>query len=136
MLQQAMACFALRGIDLTKIESRPMRSSPLRELPSSFTFTTNKGSPEPEGDVASDSSSDGRRASFNYLFYLDFAASLKDRNALNALRHLQVLIDILTFHFYFRECVSSEIYSLVMQEIAIDLRVLGSYPMDERLSQS
>jgi len=110
MLFKAMACFALRGIDLTKIESRPMRSSPLRELPSSFTFTSKTSLEAAEASRQAEKGPGSRRASFNYLFYLDFAASLKDRNALNAMRHLS--------------------------EIAIDLRVLGSYPMDERLSQS
>ncbi len=51
MLFKALSVFALRDIDLTKIESRPMRSSPL--LPSN------------EGNGNS-----GR--GFNYLFYIDF----------------------------------------------------------------
>nr|WP_290666080.1 prephenate dehydratase [Ardenticatena sp.] len=69
VLFKALSVFALRDIDLTKIESRPLR---------------------------------GQR--WQYIFYLDFAASLAEERAQNALRHLS--------------------------EIAPFLRVLGSYPQD------
>ncbi|KAK0603696.1 hypothetical protein LWI29_007668 [Acer saccharum] len=75
-LFKALAVFALRQINLTKIESRPLRNQPLR-------------------------SSD---TCFDYLFYVDFEASMADQNAQNALRHLK--------------------------EFATFLRVLGSYPLD------
>ncbi len=64
MLFKALSVFALRDIDLTKIESRPLRTSPL-------------------GDVAG---MQGKR--FNYLFYVDFLAGMDQRDAQNALRHL------------------------------------------------
>lgn len=80
MLFKALAVFAMRNINLTKIESRPQRRQPLRP---------NDGN-------------NGRY--FDYLFYVDFEASMADPNSQNALGHLK--------------------------EFATLLRVLGSYPMD------
>ncbi|KAJ7957265.1 Arogenate dehydratase [Quillaja saponaria] len=83
VLFKALAVFALRQINLTKIESRPLRKQPLR---------------------ASDDNSNGFPKYFDYLFYVDFEASMADQNAQNALGHLK--------------------------EFATFLRVLGSYPVD------
>ncbi|KAJ4834951.1 hypothetical protein Tsubulata_050112 [Turnera subulata] len=85
VLFKALAVFALRQINLTKIESRPLRKQPLR---------------------ASDDGSNGfqKQIYFDYLFYVDFDASMADQKAQNALRHLK--------------------------EFATFLRVLGSYPVD------
>ncbi|XP_021719717.1 arogenate dehydratase/prephenate dehydratase 1, chloroplastic-like [Chenopodium quinoa] len=83
VLFKALAAFALRNINLTKIESRPQRKRPLRIVDDS-----NKGSPK----------------YFDYLFYIDFQASMAAPEAQFALGHLQ--------------------------EFASFLRVLGSYPMD------
>lgn len=66
-LFKALSVFALREIDMTKIESRPQKSQPI---------TLGQGNLP------------GQR--FRYLFYVDFAANLSDANAQNALRHLQV----------------------------------------------
>ncbi|KAE8691762.1 Arogenate dehydratase/prephenate dehydratase 2 [Hibiscus syriacus] len=82
VLFKALAVFALRQINLTKIESRPLRNQPLR---------------------ASDDSNNGSKY-FDYLFYVDFEASMAEERAQNALRHLM--------------------------EFATFLRVLGSYPVD------
>jgi arogenate/prephenate dehydratase len=71
VLFKALSVFALRDIDLTKIESRPLRSQPLLV-------------PSVEGDAPGN----GYR-SFNYLFYVDFVGSLADPGCQNALRHLQ-----------------------------------------------
>jgi arogenate/prephenate dehydratase len=66
-LFKALSCFALRDINLTKVESRPMRWNPV-----------------------SGSRKDGSGGmQFMYLFYVDFDASMADENAQNALRHLQ-----------------------------------------------
>jgi arogenate/prephenate dehydratase len=80
---KALAVFALRNINLTKIEGRPQRKRPLRVL---------------------DDSSCGTAKYFDYLFYIDFEASMADLRAQHALGHLQ--------------------------EFATFLRVLGSYPID------
>ena len=61
--------FALRDIDLTKIESRPMRADPIVE-----TVT-------------------GRR--FKFLFYIDFVGSMSQVQCQNALRHLQEIAPFL-----------------------------------------
>ena len=65
-LFKALACFALRDINLTKVESRPMRWNPVTR-----------------------SAEDGKSMQFSYLFYVDFSASMADENAQNALRQLQ-----------------------------------------------
>jgi len=83
VLFKALAVFALRDINLTKIESRPQRKRPLRVV---------------------DDSNTGAAKYFDYLFYIDFEASMADPRAQNALGHLQ--------------------------EFATFMRVLGSYPMD------
>ncbi|KAJ7546957.1 hypothetical protein O6H91_08G062500 [Diphasiastrum complanatum] len=97
VLFKALAVFALRNINLTKIESRPQRKKPFR---------------------VADDTNNGSTKYFDYLFYIDFEASMADPRAQNALGHLQ--------------------------EFATFVRVLGSYPMDlvpvrpesERLEQS
>ncbi|KAK9714989.1 hypothetical protein RND81_06G136000 [Saponaria officinalis] len=83
VLFKALAVFALRDINLTKIESRPQRKRPLRIV---------------------DDSNKGSAKYFDYLFYIDFQASMADPQAQSALGHLQ--------------------------EFASFLRVLGCYPMD------
>lgn len=83
VLFKALAVFALRNINLTKIESRPQRKRPLRVV---------------------DDSNNGNAKYFDYLFYIDFDASMAEPRAQNALAHLQ--------------------------EFATFLRVLGCYPMD------
>lgn len=69
VLFKALSVFALRDIDLTKIESRPLRSNPMV--------------------VSSSESGEGTIRGFNYLFYIDFVGVLSDPKCQNALRHLQ-----------------------------------------------
>ena len=66
---QALSVFALRNIDMTKIESRPMSIDPLGPDPSMPSVA-------------------GRR--LNNLFHIDFVANLAEQRAQNALRQLQV----------------------------------------------
>lgn len=73
-LFKALSVFALRDIDMTKIESRPMRSNPILTV---------------EDSGASGSLPAGAQR-FNYLFYVDFVGSLAEPRCQNALRHLQV----------------------------------------------
>ncbi|XP_057996373.1 arogenate dehydratase/prephenate dehydratase 1, chloroplastic isoform X2 [Hevea brasiliensis] len=68
VLFKALAVFALRGINLSKIESRPQRNRPLRVV---------------------DDSNKGSAKYFGYLFYIDFEASMAEPRAQNALGHLQ-----------------------------------------------
>ncbi|KAG6594666.1 Arogenate dehydratase/prephenate dehydratase 1, chloroplastic, partial [Cucurbita argyrosperma subsp. sororia] len=84
VLFKALAVFALREINLTKIESRPQKQRPLRVV---------------------DDSNEGRAKYFDYLFYIDFEASMMEPRAQSAMAHLQ--------------------------EFARFLRVLGCYPVDK-----
>ncbi|CAH1439978.1 unnamed protein product [Lactuca virosa] len=86
VLFKALAVFALREINLSKIESRPQRKRPLRIV---------------------DDSNKGSATYFDYLFYIDFEASMAEPRAQYALGHLQ--------------------------EFARFIRVLGCYPMDTAL---
>ncbi|XP_076945647.1 arogenate dehydratase/prephenate dehydratase 1, chloroplastic-like [Bidens hawaiensis] len=67
-LFNALAVFALRDINLSKIESRPQRNRPLRIVDG-----RNKGSAK----------------YFDYFFYIDFEASMAEPRAQCALGHLQ-----------------------------------------------
>ncbi|XP_047068450.1 arogenate dehydratase/prephenate dehydratase 6, chloroplastic-like [Lolium rigidum] len=82
MLFKVLSAFAFRDISLTKIESRPYRPARLVDDAGSGTATK----------------------TFDYMFYVDFQASLADPRVQNALAEVQ--------------------------EFTSFLRVLGSYPMD------
>lgn len=73
-LCKALAVFAMRGINLTKIESRPLQKQALRTL---------------------DDINNGFPKNFPYLFYLDFEASMADQCAQNALGHLKEMAPFL-----------------------------------------
>ncbi|CAI5514322.1 unnamed protein product [Closterium sp. Naga37s-1] len=104
VLFKALSVFALRDINLTKIESRPHRDKPLYV---DWLDRSSLAAPAmPLTDIPAAASQDSAMAyqSFDYLFYIDFQASLAEPRVQNAMRHLQ--------------------------EMAPFLRVLGSYPMD------
>lgn len=126
-LFKALSVFALRDIDMTKIESRPLRSNPL--VAAGPLWAASAGAGGHGGGVSSGAAansgsaaaaagatsgaggtstpSGGQQRQFNYLFYIDFVGALGQPAVQNALRHLE--------------------------EIAPFLRVLGSYPMDTDL---
>ncbi|KAL1557653.1 ADP,ATP carrier protein [Salvia divinorum] len=83
VLFKVLSAFAFRNISLTKIESRPHRHRPIR---------------------LADDANGGVAKHFEYIFYVDFEASMADVRAQNALAEVQ--------------------------EFTSFLRVLGSYPMD------
>lgn len=83
VLFKVLSAFAFRNISLTKIESRPHRNRPIRLV---------------------DDANVGTAKHFEYMFYVDFEASLAEVRAQNALAEVQ--------------------------EFTTFLRVLGSYPMD------
>ncbi|KAL8057522.1 hypothetical protein ABFX02_04G189600 [Erythranthe guttata] len=68
MLFKALAVFAMRNINLTKIESRPLQKQALQT---------------PDGNATV------FPKYFPYLFYVDFEASMADERAQNALGHLK-----------------------------------------------
>ncbi|MEW5313383.1 MAG: hypothetical protein WDW38_004954 [Sanguina aurantia] len=82
-LFKALSVFALRDIDMTKIESRPLRSNPLVDFQAS--------SDSSDGDDVN--AAVGQR--FNYLFYVDFVGTLAEVRCQNALRHLQEIAPLL-----------------------------------------
>ncbi|KAI3860266.1 hypothetical protein MKX03_030947 [Papaver bracteatum] len=84
VLFKVLSAFEFRNISLTKIESRPFKNRPIR--------------------VVGDASTGGTAKHFEYMFYIDFEASMADPRAQNALAEVQ--------------------------EFTSFLRVLGSYPMD------
>ncbi|KAI6669895.1 hypothetical protein NL676_004780 [Syzygium grande] len=83
VLFKVLSAFAFRNISLTKIESRPHRNRPIRLV---------------------DDANVGTAKHFEYMFYVDFEASMAEVRAQNALAEVQ--------------------------EYTSFLRVLGSYPMD------
>ncbi|EHA8588933.1 arogenate dehydratase/prephenate dehydratase 6, chloroplastic [Cocos nucifera] len=83
VLFKVLSAFAFRDISLTKIESRPHRHRPIRLV---------------------DDANVGTAKHFEYMFYVDFEASMAEVRAQNALAEIQ--------------------------EFTSFLRVLGSYPMD------
>ena len=68
-LFNALSAFALRDLDLTKIESRPFRDDPI---------------------AANNGNGNGLGPRFQYRFYVDILGSLADPVLVKAIRHLQV----------------------------------------------
>jgi arogenate/prephenate dehydratase len=79
--------FALRDIDMTKIESRPLRSNPLVTA-AAGPLSSSDEQPYPQGAAAG-------QQRFNYLFYIDFVGALGQPAVQNALRHLEEIAPFL-----------------------------------------
>jgi arogenate/prephenate dehydratase len=80
-LYKALACFSLRDIDFSKIESRPTSASLLNFLKFKSQQAGNK------------SRNKAKTSRFRYCFYLDFLANQLDQNAQNAISHLREQAD-------------------------------------------
>jgi len=80
-LYKALACFSLRDIDFSKIESRPTSASLLNFL---------KFKSQQMGKKTRNKADLPR---FRYCFYLDFLANQLDENTQNALAHLREQAD-------------------------------------------
>ena len=97
-LYKALSCFSLRDIDCSKIESRPTSASLLNYL---------KFRSQQNGEQSDRASAKANIPRFRYCFYLDFLSGQLDRDAENALAHLNEQADY--------------------------VRILGSYPQRSRL---
>jgi prephenate dehydratase len=82
-LYKALACFSLRDIDFSKIESRPTSASLLNFLKFRSQQTGKK------------SRNKAQLPRFRYCFYLDFLANQLDENAQNAVAHLREQADFM-----------------------------------------
>jgi len=81
-LYKSLACFSLRDIDMSKIESRPMSAALLNYLRFRNTVTQLK-----VGHTASTYTKELPR--FRYCFYLDILSSEMDEGVQNAFHHLR-----------------------------------------------
>ncbi|KAK4741838.1 hypothetical protein SAY87_025426 [Trapa incisa] len=106
VLFKALAVFALRQINLTKVSSLLFKCmhafSTLNDLV--YMLVQIESRPLRRRNLRLSDDNNGTPRFFDYLFYVDFEASMADKNAQNALGHLN--------------------------EFATFLRVLGSYPVD------
>jgi hypothetical protein len=112
-LYKALACFSLRDIDFSKIESRPTSAALLNYL--KFRKAANSANvghqsttdDNTEGDNNSPINLDDDLPRFRYCFYLDFLDGQLSSNSENALSNLREFTDF--------------------------VRILGSYPRKSRL---
>eukprot|EP00903_Cladosiphon_okamuranus_P012334 g11563.t1 len=82
-LYKSLACFSLREIDFSKIESRPTSAQLLQYL--RFQHQQSAEGASPSGS----SGNNGEQRRFQYCFYLDFLAGELDDKAQSALAHLR-----------------------------------------------
>ena len=129
-LFKALSVFALRDMNITKIESRPLRANPI--------LATEEGSKQ-----------------FNYIFYLDFLGHTSEVKVKQAMRHrkftysqkkyrhfpfvtpaLRVLNTNLFIFIFFFELARALVCAyvlIIVQELTPFFKVLGSYPIDNKV---
>jgi len=133
-LYKSLACFSLRDIDMSKIESRPMSAALLNYIRFKNTVTRVEG-----GDKSAAS-----LPRFRYCFYLDILASELDEGVQNALHHLREQSDYCRILGSYpansrlvgpvAEAVDALNEANAGKERQTDLR-LGSLPSDEEESR-
>lgn len=105
-LFKALSVFALRDLNLTKIESRPVKPDVMRQYISKYRtdVAADSRDEEPTTSVVLSPPKGVTASKFKYMFYMDFLASTALDASRKAIAHLE--------------------------EIASFVRILGSYPVD------
>ncbi len=114
-LHKVFSCFALRDIDLSKIESRPMNSHLLAWLRS----TISEGYSGSEYAVKSE-------PHFKYVFYIDFLAPELSTAACNSLAHLHELAPYMRVLGSYP--IGGNLLGDIVNEVAADAAVPSSLP--------
>lgn len=133
-LYKALACFSLRDIDFSKIESRPTSVRVLELLQ----FESDRKRAQQNPSTVRDIQTSPR---FRYTFYLDFLASEYDDKTQNALHHLRELSDYVRVLGSFpRESrligsIKNEVEGIQKLPSTLTAQSLSSAPVHTKVSQ-